>query len=204
MLLSNVHIWEALDDKRLVIEPQPFPRDEGESKKSPYDATGVNLTLGNTLRIPHDNISLAMDASSGDILKTLDLLCDEKTLADGDAHVLQPNEFILANTKEFVSLPKTRLPEWGDKPLLAARVEGKSSFARLGILIHFTAPTIHAGFEGNITLEIICLGKTPVLLKPGMQICQLLIETVSGDPKGYQSKFHGQTDPSGAQSSTKH
>jgi dCTP deaminase len=200
MLLSNTAIWEALDDGRLIISPEPWPRVENEGFKSPYDATGVNLTLGNVIRIPHDNISVAMDASAGDISKTLDLLCDFKELRDGDPHVLQPNNFILANTKEEVSLPKTRQQEWGDKPLLAARVEGKSSFARLGILIHFTAPTIHAGYRGNITLEIICLGKTPVLLKPGMQICQLLIETVCGDPQGYISKFHGQNDPVGKRS----
>jgi dCTP deaminase len=80
---------------------------------------------------------------------------------------------------------------------LAARVEGRSSFARTGLLVHFTAPTIHTAFEGHITLEIINLGWAPVVLWPNMRICQLIVETVDGDIAMSESQFRGQSKISG-------
>jgi dCTP deaminase len=87
--------------------------------------------------------------------------------------------------------------KWNGKRLLAGRIEGKSTFARCGLIVHCTAPTIHAGFSGTITLEITCFGQYPILLAPGMTICQLLVEEVEQDPRDYQSQFHGQSVPSG-------
>ncbi|CAN5192038.1 dCTP deaminase [soil metagenome] len=198
MLLSNTAIYEALDDGRLVVKPEPSPRYPSISTpKTPYDSTAVNLTLGNVLRIPKDNMSISLDVPGGNITETLKQLCKEKVLDNSEAFELKKGTFILGNTREYIHLPRERKSEWGTKPLLAARVEGKSSFARVGILVHFTAPTIHCGFEGTITLEIICLGNYSVLLKPGMQICQLLVEEVSGDPSDYVSQFQAQTKPEG-------
>ena len=68
---------------------------------------------------------------------------------------------------------------------------------RCGILIHFTAPTIHAGFEGTITLEIINLGPIEFLLYPDMRICQLIIEEVKGIPTDAPNQFRGQKDAVG-------
>jgi dCTP deaminase len=77
---------------------------------------------------------------------------------------------------------------------LAARVEGKSSLARLGLGVHITAPTIHAGFEGQIRLELINHGRLPITVKPGMRICQLIFEQTLGTPqRGYHGQFSGQT-----------
>jgi dCTP deaminase len=76
-----------------------------------------------------------------------------------------------ANTLERVNFRVRQ-----DQQCYSARVEGKSSLARCGILIHFTAPTIHAGFEGRITLEMINMGVHNLLLYPGMFVCQLIIE----------------------------
>lgn len=199
MLLSNKKIFEALDDGRLKITPEPAPRYPSLSvPKTPYDSTAINLTLGNILRLPKENMAINFNVAEGNITDTLKSFCDEKVLGDNEEFTLKTSTFILANTREYVQLARQRKPEWGDKPLLAARVEGKSSFARVGILVHFTAPTIHSGFEGQITLEIICLGRNAVQLKPGMAICQLLIEAVDGDPEDVPpSQFHGQTDPAG-------
>lgn len=200
MLLSNQAIFEALDDGRLVIKPEPGPRQSSPSlQKSPYDSTAINLTLGNIIQIPKKGLSINLDVPSGNITDTLKTVYQEKILADDESFVLETGQFILANTKESIKLPKDRLESWGNKPVLAARVEGKSSFARVGLLVHFTAPTIHCGFEGTITLEIICLGQYPVKLKPGMQICQLLIEEVLKDPVNYVSQFHGQSRPAGVE-----
>jgi hypothetical protein len=77
------------------------------------------------------------------------------------------------------------------RPVLAARVGGRSSFARCGVLVHFTAPSIHAGFVGTITLEIMNLGPH-AMLRPGMKICQLILEQVEGFPADAPSQFHGQ------------
>ena len=92
---------------------------------------------------------------------------------------------MLAWTKEYLPLPV--------HSRLAARVEGKSSLARLGVGIHITAPTIHAGFSGQLQLEIVNHGAAPIVLREGMRICQLIIETTLGAPeKGYSGLFTGQ------------
>ncbi|HTN02940.1 MAG TPA: hypothetical protein VL132_13730, partial [Planctomycetaceae bacterium] len=66
-----------------------------------------------------------------------------------------------------------------------------------GLLVHFTAPTIHAGFSGIVTLELINLGPLPVLLYPGAPICQLIVEEVSGVPFRNDSQFQSQARPGG-------
>ena len=99
---------------------------------------------------------------------------------------------MLGKTLEHVTLP---LVPGGVS--LAARVEGKSSYARCGLLVHFTAPTIHAGFTGTITLELINLGLCNISLYPHTPICQLILEEVSGVPVWNDSQFQGQTAPGG-------
>ena len=94
---------------------------------------------------------------------------------------------MLAKTQEKVSFPLL-----ANTPCLAARVEGKSSFARCGLLVHFTAPTIHASFSGTITLELINFGPLKIGLYPGMPICQLIIEQVHGTPFQNDSQFQNQ------------
>jgi dCTP deaminase len=197
MLLSNKAVFEALDDGRLIIDPQPQPRFKSLSvPKTPYDATAINLTLGNIISVPKAGISAILDLSRGDVQSTLRAFFEDRVM-DSTGYDLERNSFILAKTREKITLPMDRRDEWGTKPLLAARVEGKSSFARCGVLVHFTAPTIHCGFSGTITLEVICLGNYPIKLKPGMQICQLLVEEVVQDPIEYESQFQNQNTPAG-------
>ncbi len=83
------------------------------------------------------------------------------------------------------------------RPTYAARVEGRSSRARLGMLVHFTAPTIHSGFFGPIALEIINLGPNDIALVPNVYICQLIVETVSEAPVKAPNQFAGQERPAG-------
>lgn len=93
---------------------------------------------------------------------------------------------VLGWTKERVDLDF--------KGRVAARVEGKSGLARVGLGVHVTAPTIHAGFSGNIQLELVNHGPLPIKLRPGMAICQLIIETIKGRlSKARKSQFHGQS-----------
>src|SRR5262249_50017381 len=112
--------------------------------------------------------------------------------------MLERGAFFLGWTLETVQLPS--------RSRIAARVEGKSSLARLGMGVHVTAPTIHAGFgyadrdpgwPGNpIQLEIWNTGPRPIRLKHGMKICQLIFEWVDGTPEqGYEGQFRLQGPP---------
>jgi dCTP deaminase len=106
---------------------------------------------------------------------------------------LGPRKFVLGRTLERIVLP---IPSEGDT-CLAARIEGKSSRARFGLLVHFTAPTVHPGFDGTLTLEMINLGDWPLILSPGMAIAQLIVEQVMGLPYANPSQFQGQETASG-------
>ena len=94
---------------------------------------------------------------------------------------------MLAWTRERVVIPF--------KSRLAARVEGKSSLARLGISIHVTAPVIHSGFTGQIQLEMCNFGPYEIELTPDMYVCQLVFEMTTGTPeRGYSGIFSGQSE----------
>ena len=88
---------------------------------------------------------------------------------------LKPKQFVLGKTHERVSLPIRHEGNEQTSTCLAARFEGKSSRARTGLLVHFTAPTIHPGFSGTITLEIINLAPTTIALYPSARVCQPLM-----------------------------
>jgi dCTP deaminase len=99
---------------------------------------------------------------------------------------------VLGQTVEKVDFPLSKCGK-----CFSARVEGKSSLARCGIIVHFTAPTIHAGFKGPITLEIINFGPIDFMLYPNMPFCQLIIEEVCGIPTQAPNQFSGQVTPAG-------
>jgi len=109
---------------------------------------------------------------------------------DKKPFIVQPNDFILGTTYEYIKVPDD----------LVARLEGRSSMGRLGIVIHSTAGFIDPGFEGKITLEIGNIGKVPIALYPKMRICQIVFEQLThkaekpyGKKKG--SKYQGQQMP---------
>jgi dCTP deaminase len=195
MVLSNVEIHKAFDDGRLIIDPEPSPRKPtADNPDCPYDTTSVDLRLGYTLSIPRSG-AYCYDLTQPGIAKFLSQNSDEVKIDLKGGYKLGPREFVLGKTLEHVSIPIRE-----NTPALAGRVEGKSSFARCGLLVHFTAPTIHAGFEGTLTLEIIILGNTGIVFMPGMKICQLILEEVSGTPFPNPSQFQGQSKPSGTKS----
>lgn len=117
--------------------------------------------------------------------ETLKQLTIPKTI-DASGYALPPDHLVLGWTREYIELPT--------HARIAARVEGKSSRARIGLGIHITAPTIHAGFKGRVRLEMVNHGTYPILLSPRMPICQLVFEQTLGTPeKGYSGIFLGQT-----------
>ena len=195
MILSDTSIKKALTEGRLVIDPTP-----GADEPSPFDRSSVDLRLGPDLRIPKQDLSIILDPSSGSTSTTLETLYDKEEIQP-QGYILEPGRLVLGITREAIKLPLPHDMDPGVSGCLAARVEGKSSLARLGLLVHFTAPTIHAGFEGPIALEILNLGPSKIRLTSGLAICQLILEEVDGVPGSAStpSRFAGQTDPAGTQ-----
>ncbi len=193
MILSNVEIHRALDEKRLIIDPEPLPRESGTTAKSPYQTTAVDLRLGDEISFFKDGLALDINLNRGSFIKLFNLNSEARKISVDSPYTLRPNKFVLGRTLECVTLPLMPTGQIS----LAARVEGKSSYARCGLLVHFTAPTIHAGFSGTITLELINLGPYNITLHSGAPICQLILEEIVGVPLRNDSQFQGQTAPGG-------
>ena len=194
MILSNVELFKALDDGRIIIKPEPAPRRPSVSQPhSPYDTHSVDLRLAPEISVPKDGQFVYDITKPGSIANTISSNCNKLHISNEQPYVLKPNKFVLGKTLECVNLP---IKPDADT-CLAARIEGKSSRARFGILVHFTAPTVHPGFEGTLTLEMINLGAADFLLVPNMFIAQLIVEEVKGCPAENPSQFQGQTTPAG-------
>ena len=198
MILSNTAIGQALDEGRLVIDPEPAPRAPAGGQPTPYSGSAVDLRLSSRLRTPKQALGVGVHPAAGSAQDTLMALYDVEDIPP-TGFVLHPWRLVPGLTAERVKLPLPYEIDEGvrDRGWLAARVEGKSSLARYGLLVHFTAPTIHAGFEGRIALEMMNLGPSPIILTQGMAICQLILEQVHGVPAAPASRFAGQTDPAG-------
>lgn len=194
MILSNIEIHKALDRKWLSIEPEPAPRELQLGRECPYQTSSVDLTLGNEISYldPDNKPPVTVDLRKGKFAKLFGPHSRSVTITEEQPYILKSNHLVLAKTLEKVSFPIL-----DGTPCLAARVEGKSSFARCGLLVHFTAPTIHAGFSGTITLELINFGPLDIGLFPGMPICQLIIEQVCGIPFRNDSQFQNQNRAGG-------
>jgi dCTP deaminase len=194
MILSNSAIFQALDEGRLVIDPEPGPRNPADDPNAdwPYGTSAIDLRLGDEISWFNDGLAIAIDLRRGKFANLFGPNSSCRKITNEQPYSLMPNKLVLANTVERVELPI--LP---GKISLAARVEGRSSFARCGLLVHFTAPPIHAGFKGRITLELINLGPIPILLYPNSYICQLIVEEVIAAPLQNDGQFQGQVRPGG-------
>lgn len=181
MILTDRDIREALSRGLIRIEPPP-PVDV-------YAPNGVDLRLDSRLtlyREPAEGEDPVIDpAGPGYSFREAIARMTDDIEIGADGFVLDPGRLVLGWTCEKVDLdPVARL---------AARVEGKSSLARIGLIVHLTAPTIHAGSTGRIQLEIINLGPRPIRLRTGMKVCQLILEQTLGVPEvGYRGQFAGQ------------
>jgi dCTP deaminase len=191
MILSDREIIAALRRQFIKITPEPDPSDPDI-----WSSTALDLTLDARLEVwrawAGPGAQDAVDPSDPEFNATL-LAGARATPVDcSNGFEIDPGMFLLGWTIESIQLPHTSR--------IAARVEGKSSLARIGIGVHVTAPTIHAGFgylsndptfPGNpIQLEIWNAGPLKVRLVKGLRICQLIFEEVHGTPsKGYDGKF---------------
>jgi dCTP deaminase len=115
---------------------------------------------------------------------------------DTESFVLHPGEFVLGSTFEVVSLPDD----------IAARLEGKSSLGRLGLLTHSTAGFVDPGFTGHVTLELSNVATLPIMLWPGMkigQLCFFRLSSAAESPYGsakHGSRYQGQRGPTASRS----
>ena len=192
MVLSNVEIVKALASKEFEIANIAGI----EPSEAPFNASAVDLRLGDEITVPSsENIPAALDLTKRGrgIAKFWGKHSTSFKITSEQPFILIPNKFVIANTYEKVDFPL--VPKSGQ--CYSARVEGKSSLSRCGLLVHFTAPTIHAGFVGPITLEMINFGPADFLLCHRMFICQLIIEEVRGCPTTAPNQFSGQVNPVG-------
>ncbi len=177
MVLSDRNIREQLLAGRIRIEPI----DPEDIQPSSVDVhLGPKFQVFRNSRYPY--IDPAVEQSG---------LMELVTASAEAPFVLHPGEFVLGATIERIVLPDD----------LVARLEGKSSLGRLGLLIHSTAGYVDPGWEGTLTLELSNVANLPILLTPGMPIGQISFMRMStavdrpyGTP-GLGSKYQGQTDP---------
>ena len=182
MLLSDRDLRSEIAAGRLGIDPF----DESLVQPSSVDVRLDNLfRVFNNTRYTHIDPSVRQD--------DLTTLVEPK---EGEPFVLHPGEFVLGQTLERVTLPND----------LVARLEGKSSLGRLGLLIHSTAGFVDSGFSGNLTLELSNVANLPITLWPGMkigQLCLLRLTSPAESPYGSAkagSKYQGQRGPTPSRS----
>jgi dCTP deaminase len=180
MILTDREIQKLLRNGLISIEPKPL--------LDAYESTAVDLTLDPLIRVFRTNVPGFIFDPGAPGYKARELIqsATDKLVIPEQGWELPCGILVLGWTKERIELDF--------KGKVAARVEGKSGLARLGLGVHVTAPTIHAGFPGTIQLELVNHGPAPIKLRPGMAICQLIIEMIKGTPsKAHKSQFHGQS-----------
>lgn len=182
MLLSDRDILASLDSGRIGLDPL----DRGMVQPA-----SVDVRMDRFFRVfeNHRYPNIDPAAEQPELTRLIESDPDE-------AFVLHPGEFVLASTYEVVSLGVD----------VAARLEGKSSLGRLGLLTHSTAGFIDPGFSGHVTLELSNVATLPIKLWPGMKIGQLCFFALSSEaenPYGaekYGSRYQGQRGPTPSRS----
>ncbi|KKL16528.1 hypothetical protein LCGC14_2494670 [marine sediment metagenome] len=176
-VLSDRTIKEELAAGRLVIEPL----DEANIQPA-----SIDLQLDRVFRIFRVTRRPFVD-----VRQPMDDLTELVTIEDDEPFIIQPGTFVLGSTLEFVTLPDD----------IVARVDGRSSLGRLGLLVHATAGYIDPGWTGKLTLELSNQSQMPIALYYGMKISQisfLRMSTPVDRPygsEGLASKYQGQTGP---------
>ena len=182
MLLSDRDILAEIDAGRVALDP--FDREM-------IQPSSIDVRLDKFFRVfdnhKYPHIDPAADQSD---------LTREVEVGNDEAFILHPGEFVLGSTYELVTLPDD----------IAARLEGKSSLGRLGLMTHSTAGFIDPGFSGHVTLELANVATLPIKLYPGMkigQLCFFRLSSAADNPYGsekYGSRYQGQRGPTPSKS----
>jgi dCTP deaminase len=177
VILSDRTIRESIAQGRIVIEPLD---------ESAVQPSSVDVHVDRYFRVFRNDTTPFIDPK-----EPQEDLTELVEVDDGRAFILHPGEFALGSTRERVTLPDD----------LVARLEGKSSLGRLGLLIHSTAGVVDAGWDGHLTLELSNVATLPIAIYPGMRIGQLsflTMTTPAEHPYGSTttgSKYQGQRGP---------
>lgn len=180
MILSDLDIKKALASRQIIFNPKV-------DLKTQLGSCSLDLRLGNAFRIFKHARYPYIDPHDG---KLATEMMEEVHIKDGDKFILHPGDFVLATTIESFKLPDN----------LLARLEGRSSLGRLGIVVHSTASIFEPGWEGVVVMELGNMGRMPVALYPGMRICALTFEELSSNvdvpySKKKQAKYLKQNSP---------
>ncbi|MEK7542406.1 MAG: dCTP deaminase [Patescibacteria group bacterium] len=159
MILSDQDIQKAIGQGRVRISPAP----DFEKQLGPCS---LDLHMGNTMKVfkpsPYPYLDLKRKID-------MEALMEEIVVGEGEPFILQPRDFALALTKEEFELPND----------LMARLDGRSSLGRLGLVVHSTAARFDPGWSGRAVMELGNLGPMPIILYEGMRVCALTFETLS-------------------------
>ena len=177
VILSDRDLRTELAAGRIIIEP---------FDEACVQPSSIDIKVHNLFRVFRNHTAGIIDVKKDmtDLTELVDIPLD-------GVFILHPGEFVLGSTLERVAVPND----------LVARVEGKSSLGRLGLLIHSTAGFIDAGFDGHVTLELANVANLPITLYPGMKIGQIsFMKMPSPAEKPYGSgakgsKYQGQRGP---------
>lgn len=170
-ILTRNEILRLVGEGKVVITPL---------EASQVGPTSIDLALGNEFRVfkkVRDIFHVKEDVRFEEISETVHV-------KNGDYLLLMPGELVHGITKERIKLPKN----------LAARIEGRSRFARVGLMVHMTAGLIQPGCDNKQVLEISNMSPMPLALYPGTKICQIVLEEVLGEAE-YSGRFKDQTIP---------
>ena len=177
MILSDHTIREEIAAGRIVIDP---------FVDSCVQPSSIDLHLDSYFRVFRNHTMAVID-----VKQNLEELTELVEGSDEQPFILHPGEFVLGSTLERVALGED----------IVARLEGKSSLGRLGLLIHSTAGFVDAGWDGHLTLELSNVANLPIAIYPGMKIGQisfLRMTTEASVPYGSRetrSKYQGQRGP---------
>lgn len=180
MILSDHDIKKAMREGRITIKPMPV-------FKNQLGACSLDFRLGRTFRVFEYSKVAYIDLRKPSLNRNM---TKELRVKKDEAFILQPGDFVLATSIEYFTLADN----------LVARLEGRSSLGRLGIVVHSTASVYEPGWRGVVVMELGNLGRMPVALYPGMRICALTFEELSSpaDVPVYKKKgvkYFGQKGP---------
>src|SRR6056300_319556 len=185
MRLCDRDIIKSLDEGHISITPRP--------DNAKISGVSVDLRLGHQFRVfsSHTIPFIDLSGTKESVNKAVEkVMGDEIYVSDEETFVLHPGELALGITLESIALPDD----------LVGWLDGRSSLARLGLMVHVTAHRIDPGWEGNIVLEFFNSGKLPLALRPGMGIGAMSFETMSGPAerpytKREDAKYRHQSGP---------
>lgn len=165
MRLNDKEIEQALANGTIGVEPLPAAQN--------ISGVTLDIHLGDEFRVLQDHAAAYIDISGSraaieDAIK--EVMSDEIKLRPDQAFFIHPGEFALAVTHESIRLPAD----------MVGWLDGRSSLARLGLMVHVTAHRIDPGWSGQIVLEFYNSGKLPLALRPGMKIGAISFERLSG------------------------